>query len=83
MPAGGGFCENHLPFPLTQLKIQVHDQVYPIRMKKGIRLGRRRRITSYRLEIPAADLAGFDTSNKVFVVRQEEGWAGPSGEYRL
>ena len=65
-----------LPFPLTQLKIQVHDQVYPIRMKKGIRLGRRRRITSYRLEIPAADLAGFDTSNKVFVVRQEEDGLG-------
>lgn len=59
-----------LPFSLSELKIQVNDRIYPIQMKKGIRLGRRRRITTYRLEIPVADLSGFDVSNKVFAVRQ-------------
>lgn len=61
-----------LPFSHTELKFQIGEKLYDVRMKKGLRIGRRRRIASYRLEVPCEDLAGMQASNKVFAVYRDE-----------
>lgn len=61
-----------LPFSLEGLKFQVGEMTYPGSFRKGLRLGRRKRITRYRLEIPCEDLSKMQTSNKVFAVYQDQ-----------